>query len=49
MKLCEDCIHFTYYLWMYESGVVRRVDSCREFHHLELDGNKCDFYERKEV
>lgn len=50
MKLCEDCIHFTYYMWMYKDGAVRRVKSCREFHHLEFDGKKCDFYvEKSEV
>ena len=47
MKPCEDCIHFTYYLWGYESGDVRVVDSCRQFHHREIRDNKCDYYEKK--
>ena len=40
---CKTCKHYLYYLWGYEDGSIRVIDSCR---YLVENKEECDLYER---
>ena len=44
-KQCESCVNYHYYIWFYENGDVKIVDSCLLF--LDNTKDKCKEYEAK--